>query len=160
MSPVHMPPDDVGSDGKILDRRAFLQGTGAIVVLFSVSANPDLASAQVAMAPEISPKDVDSWIRIDGAGHVTLLSGKVEIGQGINTSFAQIAAEELDVPLASVTVIQGDTQRTPDQGVSSASRSISTGGVQVREAAAEARQALLDWASKRLGVPVERLEVT
>src|SRR5262249_23770436 len=115
-----------------LHRREFLQGTGAVVIGFSLSSRD--ASAQDSPAKPISPKEVDSWLRIDGAGQVTLFSGKVEIGQGINTAFAQIVAEELDVPLSGVTVIQGDTARTPDQGVSSASRSVSTGGPQVRNA--------------------------
>jgi nicotinate dehydrogenase subunit B len=161
MELVHTMQSNVGSDGKTLDRRAFLRGTGAIVVAFNVSGGSSSGLAQGAQTPaEISPKEVDSWIKIDGAGRVTLFSGKVELGQGINTAFAQIAAEELDVPLASVTLIQGDTQRTPDQGVSSRSQSISVGGVQVRQAAAEARQALLELASRRLDVPVEQLKVT
>jgi CO/xanthine dehydrogenase Mo-binding subunit len=131
-------------------RRAFLKGSGALVLSFSVS-------PAFAQSAAISPKEVDSWLKIDGAGRVTLFSGKVELGQGINTAFAQIVAEELDVPLAAVTVMQGDTARTPDQGVSSASRSVSTGGPQVRRAAAEARQCLLELASKRLNVPIGEL---
>src|SRR5438045_3994899 len=106
-----------------LHRRAFLKGSGVLVLAFGVSP----AFTQNAA---ISPKEVDSWLKIDGAGKVTLFSGKVELGQGINTAFAQIVAEELDVPVAAVTVVQGDTARTPDQGVSSASRSVSTGGPQ------------------------------
>ncbi len=104
-------------------------------------------------------KAVDSWLKIDGAGNVTLLCGKVELGTGIRTAFAQIVAEELDVPLARVEVIDGDTARTPDQGTTSASNSIAIGGPPVRQAAAEARQMLLELASKHFGAPPESLRV-
>lgn len=133
-------------------RRAFLKGSGALFFAFS-------ASPSFSQSASIPAKEVDSWLKIDGAGKVTLFSGKVELGQGINTAFAQIVAEELDVPLTAVAVIQGDTARTPDQGVSSASRSVSTGGPQVRQAAAEARQCLLELAAKRLNVPIGELRV-
>jgi nicotinate dehydrogenase subunit B len=152
------PAVDLASDSAKLNRRHFLTAAGALVIAFSLEASPSLAEGAHASSG-VEPDEVDSWLKIDGAGRVTLFSGKVEIGQGILTAFTQIAAEELDVPLASITVIQGDTSRTPDQGVSSASRSVSTGGPQVRKAAAEARQVLLELASKRLGAPVADLKV-
>jgi CO/xanthine dehydrogenase Mo-binding subunit len=83
---------------------------------------------------------------------VTLYSGKVELGTGVLTAITQIAAEELSVPFARVTTIQGDTQLTPDQGPTYASLSIQNGGTQIRRAAATAREALLDQAAARLGV--------
>ena len=82
-------------------------------------------------------------LRIDADGRVTVYSGKVDLGTGRATAMAQIAAEELDVPLDRVTVIQGDTALTPDQGVTCGSLSIQSGGMQIRQAAATARQALL-----------------
>ena len=83
---------------------------------------------------------------------MTLYSGKVELGTGVLTAITQIAAEELSVPFARVTTIQGDTQLTPDQGPTYASLSIQNGGMQIRRAAATAREALLDQAAARLGV--------
>ena len=83
---------------------------------------------------------------------MTLYSGKVELGTGVLTAITQIAAEELSVPFARVTTIQGDTQLTPDQGPTYASLSIQNGGMQIRRAAATAREALLDQAAGRLGV--------
>ena len=59
---------------------------------------------------------LDAWLRINADGTVTVFTGKVELGQGILTALAQIAAEELDVPLARVTMISGDTGRTPERG--------------------------------------------
>src|SRR5205085_2852565 len=83
----------------------------------------------------------------------TLFSGKVDLGTGIRTAMAQIAAEELDVGFDSVTVVQGDTLLTPDQGPTYASLSIQNGGMQIRPAAATARQHLVGRAALRLGTP-------
>jgi nicotinate dehydrogenase subunit B len=141
-------------------RRAFLKSAGALVIGFNLPLATMRAAEAAGLSPSFPLDAVDSWLRIDGAGNVTLLSGKVELGTGIMTAFAQIVAEELDVPLKRVTVIQGDTAQTPDQGVTSASRSISVGGPQVRRAAAEARQVLLGMASERLGVPASELTVS
>ena len=90
---------------------------------------------------------------------VTLYSGKVELGTGVLTAITQIAAEELSVPFGRVTTIQGDTALTPNQGPTYASLSIQDGGVQIRRAAATAREALLDQAARKLGVAKAELVV-
>ncbi len=90
---------------------------------------------------------------------VTLYSGKVELGTGALTAITQIAAEELSVPFARVTTIQGDTALTPNQGPTYASLSIQDGGMQIRRAAATARDALLDEAARKLGVAKAELVV-
>jgi CO/xanthine dehydrogenase Mo-binding subunit len=99
------------------------------------------------------------WLRLNGDRTVTVATGKVEIGQGILTAMAQIAAEELDVSLARLRIVSGDTALTPNEGQSSASRSINEGGIALRYACAEARHLLLQEASRRLGIPLERLRV-
>ena len=90
---------------------------------------------------------------------VTLYSGKVDLGTGALTAITQIAAEELSVPFGRVTTIQGDTALTPNQGPTYASLSIQNGGVQIRRAAATAREALLDQAARKLGVAKAELVV-
>ena len=84
---------------------------------------------------------------------MTIFSGRVELGTGVRTALAQIAADELYVPLDSITMVQGDTQRAPDEGYTAGSKTVQVGGVNVRKAAAEARQALLELASARFNVP-------
>lgn len=139
-------------------RRDILKGAGALIVGFSLS--PSLAArADEPPAKTVSPDEVDGFLAIDGQGNVTVYSGKVDLGTGVRTAMTQIAAEELDVPMARVTVIQGDTALTPDQGVSSGSLSIQNGGMQLRQAAATARQALLQQAAQRLGAPASGLVV-
>src|ERR1700744_3869132 len=141
------------------DRRAFLKGTGALIISFStVGLHP--VAAQDAASKTVAPDEVDGFIRIDQNGAVTLYSGKVDLGTGVRTAMTQIVAEELDVPFAAVTVIEGDTALTPDQGTSSGSNSIQLGGVQIRLAAATARRALLQQAALSLGVSVEDLSIT
>jgi CO/xanthine dehydrogenase Mo-binding subunit len=98
----------------------------------------------------VSADRVDAFLAIAPDGQVTVYPGKVDLGTGVKTALTQIVAEELDVPLNSVTIIQGDTALTPDQGVTSGSLSLQNGGMQLRRAAATARQALLRSASRQL----------
>lgn len=102
---------------------------------------------------------LDRWLRINRDGTVTAFPGKVELGQGILTALAQIVAEELDVALERVRLAPTDTSYSPDEGVTSGSRSIQEGGLALRHAAAEARELLLARAAARLGVSLEQLSV-
>src|SRR4029077_15728802 len=79
--------------------------------------------------------------------------------QGIVTALAQIAAEELDVPLAQVTMVPADTGRTPNEGQTAGSQSIENSGTALRMAGAEVRAMLLELAAKRFGVAVDTLKV-
>ncbi|HEY7293565.1 MAG TPA: molybdopterin cofactor-binding domain-containing protein, partial [Dehalococcoidia bacterium] len=103
--------------------------------------------------------NLDDWIAIEPDGTVVAYSGKVETGTGVRTALAQIVAEELDVPLERVRLVMGDTGRAPDEGYTAGSMTVRMGGGQLRKAAAEARQALLERAAERLGVPHDQLEV-
>jgi nicotinate dehydrogenase subunit B len=142
-------------------RREVVKGTGAIVVAFSLGEWRGGALAQeLPPAKSVALDKVDTFLAIDGRGMVTIYSGKVELGTGVRTALAQIAADELDVPIASVEIIQGDTALTPDQGPTYGSLSIQNGGVQIRQAAATARRAILEEAARRLGVDKRELTVT
>src|SRR5688572_29786921 len=102
-----------------LSRRDFLKTSGALVVVFSIASPLAAAATKKAGTPakSVATDQVDGFIAIDAKGNVTLYSGKVDLGTGVQTALAQIAAEELSVPLRKVTVIQGDTALTPDQGI-------------------------------------------
>lgn len=103
--------------------------------------------------------ELDSWIRINMDGTVTVLTGKVEFGQGIKTALAQIAAEELDVSLGRICMATTDTLESPDEGLTVGSMSLENSGNAIRQAAAEARQILLSIAFEELEAPLERLTV-
>src|SRR5215831_694338 len=135
-----------------MGRRDFLKAGGALVVTFSLPIGATPAAAADAPAKTIALDQVDGFLAIDAKGRVTVYSGKVDLGTGIQTAMAQIAAEELSVPLASVSIIQGDTALTPDQGVTYGSLSIQNGGMQIRQAAATARAALAAEGAAKLGV--------
>jgi CO/xanthine dehydrogenase Mo-binding subunit len=125
----------------------------------SAVAGSDPSAAAAAGAPALPSDAVDSWLAIAQDGGVTVFTDKVELGMGVSTAFAQIVAEELDVPVRSISLVLGDTARTPDQGGVGGSTSISVGSRPVRQAAAEGRRVLLNLASARLGAPVDQLTV-
>jgi CO/xanthine dehydrogenase Mo-binding subunit len=140
-------------------RRDFLKTGGALVVTFSIGAGSAPAIGQAMRAKTVATDQVDGFLALDAKGRVTVYSGKVDLGTGIRTAMAQIAAEELSVPLDSVTVIQGDTLLTPDQGVTFGSLSIQNGGMQIRQAAATARQALAAEGAAKLGLAKDAVTV-
>src|SRR5262249_11930645 len=95
-------------------RRDVLKGGGALVVSFSLAAQFDQALAQgAAAAKPLALTEVDSFLAIDAKGAVTVYSGKVDLGTGVSTALRQIAAEELDVPVTRIELVQGDTALTP-----------------------------------------------
>ena len=96
---------------------------------------------------------LDRWIRLEPPGRLTLLTGKVEIGQGIATALAQCVADELDVAFERVVVPLPDTDTSPDEGYTAGSRSIEESGETLRRVAAEIRALLLAEAAGRVGSP-------
>jgi CO/xanthine dehydrogenase Mo-binding subunit len=133
-------------------RRDFLKGSGALVVTFSLAHPLAQAAEKGKSAPKTVALDqVDGFVAIDSRGRVTVYSGKVDLGTGIFTALTQIAAEELYVPMERVTLVEGDTALTPDQGNTWGSLSIQIGGMQLRQACATAREALLAQAAAKLG---------
>ena len=144
----------------LASRREVLKG-GALVVGFSWLGLPVGSVAQSApgAGKPLALNEVDTFLAIDSKGLVTVYSGKVDLGTGVRTALTQITADELDVPLASVTIVQGDTALTPDQGPTFGSLSIQIGGAQIRNAAAAARHALLELAQAKLGVTPEDMTV-
>jgi CO/xanthine dehydrogenase Mo-binding subunit len=144
-----------------VSRRQILKTTGALVVSFSFAGKIGEALAQgAAAAKPLALTEVDSFLQIDKKGLVTLFTGKVDLGTGVRTALAQMCAEELDVPFKSVTLVTGDTALTPDQGNTWGSLSVQSAGIQIRNASATARNALLDEAAKKLGVGREALKVS
>jgi CO/xanthine dehydrogenase Mo-binding subunit len=102
---------------------------------------------------------LSQWLRFTPAGTVEVSSGKVEIGQGILTAIAQIAADELDVDLSRVRMVRANTASSPNEAITAGSQSVQDSGIAVRFACAEARAIYLAAAAQRLGVAVESLTV-
>jgi CO/xanthine dehydrogenase Mo-binding subunit len=111
-------------------------------------------SISLAANPRLS-----SWISFGSEGQVIVSPGKVEIGQGIVTALAQIAADELDVDLACVRMVRASTAASPNEGVTSGSLSVQHSGRAIRSACAEIRKIFLDAAAERLGVAPDVLTI-
>jgi CO/xanthine dehydrogenase Mo-binding subunit len=146
----------IAKQPKSESRRDFLKSGGALVVSFALG-DANAAAAPSLPAKTVAADQVDGFLAIDAKGRVTVFSGKVDLGTGVRTALAQIAAEELSVPLDRVTVIQGDTALTPDQGITWGSLTIQNGGMQIRQAAATARDALVSQVAAKQGIAKETL---
>jgi nicotinate dehydrogenase subunit B len=146
-----------------VSRRGFLKAGGALVVMAAVPGGTGLSAAAAPAAGNPytapDPTSLATWITVRADGGVIARSGHVELGHGVQTGLAQIVAEELDVPFASITMVLGNTHETPDQGDTAGSTSIRVAGSQLRQIAAEARAALLKLASEHLGASAGALRV-
>jgi nicotinate dehydrogenase subunit B len=143
-----------------LSRRTMLQGTGALVIAVSMGGTGEVLAQTASAVAKKHPTDLDSWLSIGRDGKVTLFFGKIDGGQGTDLAIGQIVAEELDVPMSSIEVVQGDSALTINQGGASGSTGVRFAGKAFRQAGAEARRVLLMRASERLGAPVEQLTVS
>ena len=132
-------------------RRDFLKTGGALVILFSLNGSLAQSAAPRLPGSMNNNRMLNAWLRIDADGTVTIFTGKIELGQGIGTALAQIAADELDVDLKRIRMIHGDTALTPNEGQTAGSLSVENSGTAIRYACAEARAMLLSAAAAKLG---------
>lgn len=144
-----------------MNRRDLLRAGSALIVAFASGA----AQGQQRNTPEIKPgktlktDEVDGFIALAPDGTATIYCGKVDLGTGLRIAIPQMAAEELGLPLTAITLIEGDTALTPDQGPTAGSSGIMRGGVQIRQAAATAREALIGMAARQWNKPRTMLDV-
>ncbi len=102
---------------------------------------------------------LDRWIAFPAPGKITVNTGRVEIGQGVLTAIAQIAADELDVEMARIIIRSGDTELTPNEGYTAGSQSMQSGGVAMRQACADVRVLFLAQAATIIGCPASELTI-
>ena len=149
-------------------RRDFIKTSGALIVGFSlgdtlhaqrVATTQGAAPATTTATRSLDLKQVDTWLAIHPDNTATVYIGFAELGQGASTALLQVAGEELDMDMSQLTTVQLDTTMTPNQGGTYSSAAINRGSPQVRNAAAEARRALLQLASQRLGASIDQLTV-
>ena len=142
-----------------LSRREFIKLLGGGIFVFFTPGEPwsMLQQAQRRGFDRGYPEDFNAYLRIAPDGQITCFTGKTELGQGVETSLAQILAEELDVPLENVNTVFGDTALCPWDMGTFGSRTVKYFGPALRQAAAEARAVLVELASEALKLSVERL---
>jgi nicotinate dehydrogenase subunit B len=145
--------------GKGLSRRRFTQSLGIVLASFAMA--PPAAFGQAPGALPFSLRNnrkLEGWIRLQPDETVTVFTGKAELGQGILTALAQIAAEELDVGLEKIRMVSADTSRGPDEQYTFGSQSVEQSGSAIRAASAQARGILLAAAARRFGARPEDLQ--
>ena len=142
-------------------RRTLLKAGGALVIAL-YSAGRALAQivpgAEAALGKTVDVTEVDGFLAVHGDGSVTVFCGKVDLGTGLRAAIPQMVAEELGIGLGRIALVEGDSALTPNQGPTAGSSGIMRGGVQIRQAAATARAALIAMAAERLGRPAADLE--
>lgn len=142
-------------------RRNFIKTAGCLTIGFCLG-NPEsgYSSTLLQELPQSLQRHpaINAWLEVLANGRVRIFTGKMELGQGIRTAVAQVAAEELDMEMVQVEVILAETGRTPNEGYTAGSASIETSAMSVRYAAAAARQKLLELAAQKWKVPVDQLE--
>src|SRR5438105_2155956 len=142
-------------------RRAFLTSAGALVVAIATPAEwVSAAQFDSAAAAGVGPGKLSSYISIERDGTVVAYYGKIDGGQGLETSVAQLVAEEIDVPWERVRVVMGDTGQCVNMGGSTAGNGLRQGGIILRQTAAEARRLLIQMASEKLRIAPADLTVT
>ena len=140
-----------------LGRRGFLKLIGGgVTILFSVG---DLLALQQRRQGPSYPEDFNAYLQIKEDGRISCFTGKIEMGQGIYTSFAQMVAEELNVSVDVIDMVMGDTGLCPYDGSTTGSRSTKYFGPPLRLAAAKAKEVLLDLASELLKIAKSQLIV-
>jgi nicotinate dehydrogenase subunit B len=140
----------------LLNRRDFIKITGAGLFVFFTVGDIDVLAQRGGFGSDY-PEDFNAYLRIGEDGRVTCFSGKIEMGQGVITSLAQMLAEELDVALTSVDMVMGDTALCPFDFATVGSRSTKFFGPPLRKAAAEARAVLIQLAAESLNMNADRL---
>lgn len=141
-------------------RRQFTQSLGVVLATFALPSPPVFAQAPANVPFNLrNNRRLEGWIRLETDETVTVFTGKAELGQGILTALAQIAAEELDVSFDKIRMVSADTSRGPDEQYTFGSQSVEQSGGAIRAAGAEARGLLLAAAARRFGVRAEELQV-
>ena len=163
MPPKFAIPDESGGEAEIataITRRSFVKAGGALFVslalprgLFAKTDDGHFPLSQ----NQLDPGKLASWLELRSDGTILARTGRAEIGTGMSAFYPQMIAEELRVQPDCITLVMGDTDKTPDGGYSAGFLS---GAANVRKVAAYTYQALLGLASTELGVPPSALTVT
>ncbi len=141
-----------------LSRRELLKAS-AVVVGFSFAGLPRAQTALPGAGRTLALGEVDAFLAIRRDGSVVVYSGKVDLGTGHRIAMRQIVGEELSVPLARIDLIEGDSALTPNQGPTAGSSGVMRGGMELRQAAATAREGMLVLGAQRLQHPVAGLSL-
>jgi isoquinoline 1-oxidoreductase len=142
-----------------MQRRDFFKILGSGIIIFMLPRCASEFEPPVSALERALPTDYNAFLRIAGDGTVSCYTGKIEMGQGINTSLVQMMADELNVPMEKINLVLGDTALCPWDGGTWGSLTTRAFGPPMRAALAEARGVLIQLASEKLNVPADQLHV-
>jgi len=161
-----------------ISRRNFLKAAGSLTIGFCLGGRPGPeTNSSYPGQPSLTPTGpgltisglpasppaeslINAWLEVLSDGRIRVLTGKIELGQGISTAVAQVAAEELDMEMSQVEVLIAETGRTPDEGYTAGSNSIESSAMSIRRAAAAARASLLELGAKHLNTSTDNLTLS
>jgi nicotinate dehydrogenase subunit B len=141
-----------------MSRRDLLKRGSVLLVSFAFGARAQNGN-NAELGKSLDLHELDSFIAIHPDGSVTIYTSKVDIGTGMRIAMRQMVAEELGVSVLRMSLVEGDTALTPDQGGTGGSTGLTRGGVELRQAAATARQALLNLGAAQLKRPASELTI-
>ncbi len=165
MSKVSNPPHQRLPGLVTLNRRSLLKTAGYLSLQFPLLLSGQEALSAGANEPVRLPGDLQTnrtlsaWLRVNADQTITLLVGKVELGQGVLTAVGQVCAEELDVDISRIRITSGDTRLVPNEGVTAGSFSMPYCATAVQYASAEVRHILLSLAAEKWSLPIDSLRV-
>ena len=143
-----------------INRRTLLAGLGSLTVSVVLPGQKARAATVLDKRPPLDPQRLSTYVSVNADGTAVCWMGKMDMGQGTEIGWAQMVAEELDLPVDRVRIVQGHTDVTINMGGASGSTGVAVGGMVMRNAAAEARATLVQLASEKLGVAADQLTVT
>ncbi len=144
---------------KSVKRREFLKAAGSLTIGFSIAGAACVRGAEPVLQPLPDEDQINAWLRITGSGKVQVITGKMELGQGLSTAIRQVAAEELSLPVEQTEIQLAETGVTPDEGYTAGSRSMESSAMNVRRASACAREKLVSLAAEKWGVPATEVRM-
>lgn len=143
-------------------RRTFLKTSGCLTIGFSIFGCNKLSGDYdytEAISTKPNEDQINAWLRVLKNGSIEVITGKMELGQGVRTAIMQIAAEELNTSLELVSIRMAETGYTADEGYTAGSRSIESSAMSVRAAAATARELMIKMAADQWDLDVNKLSV-
>ncbi|WP_224485423.1 molybdopterin cofactor-binding domain-containing protein [Robertkochia aurantiaca] len=145
-------------------RRTFIKQAGSITVGFSLlgplaCTTEAQNSAPIIPGGQVDENKIDAWIKLLDDGSIQVITGKMELGQGLSTAILQVAAEELNTPFEKLSLQLAETGVTPDEGITAGSRSMETSAMSVRQASACLREILLEKTAEKYANEIASLQV-
>src|SRR5580698_11241472 len=130
-----------------LDRREFLRLCGGGLLVCLTGGRDEAQESGRGSRDQVLPQEISAWLHIDEGSKITVFTGKVEVGQNIRTSLAQLVADEIRVPFDSITMVMGDTDLVPWDMGTFGSRTTPTMAPQLRNMAVAGRELLVEMAA-------------